>query len=220
MKKSTRPYVLWMDGDGQHQIEDAKLVAERILGDDTDAVIGVRNEKSSIQHNRVLGKKVLNFIAQVIAVDKIPDLNSGLRAFRKSVILRYLHLLPDGFSASATSTLIMMKRRYNIGYVNIIAKSRVGNSTVKIYKDRFRTIRLLIRMLILFEAFYFFSLLSLLIIIASLVYGTYVAFNLNAGLSVLAATGLISGVMTFFMGLICDQIVAMRIERLEYTEND
>jgi len=209
-----------MDGDGQHQIEDAKLVAERILGDDTDAVIGVRNEKSSIQHNRVLGKKVLNFIAQVIAVDKIPDLNSGLRAFRKSVILRYLHLLPDGFSASATSTLIMMKRRYNIGYVNIIAKSRVGNSTVKIYKDRFRTIRLLIRMLILFEAFYFFSLLSLLIIIASLVYGTYVAFNLNAGLSVLAATGLISGVMTFFMGLICDQIVAMRIERLEYTEND
>ena len=51
-------------------------------------------------------------------------------------------------------------------------------------------------------------------------YGTYVAFNLNAGLSVLAATGLISGVMTFFMGLICDQIVAMRIERLEYTEND
>ena len=220
MRKSSRSNILWMDSDGQHRIEDVKLVADRILMDDSDAVLGVRGKDSNIQHNRQLGKRVLNFIAQLVARDNIPDLNTGLRAFRRNVILRYLHLLPDGFSASTTSTLVMMKRRYSINYVNIVTESRVGHSTVKIFNDGIRTLHLLIRILILFDAFYFFSIISFFVIMVSIIYGGYVALTLKIGLPVLAATGLISGVMTFFMGLICDQIVALRIERLENSEKE
>ena len=218
MRASTRSYVLWMDSDGQHQIGDVKNLANKILSKDYDAVIGVRDKKSSVQSNRKYGKKILNFVAKLVARDNIPDLNSGLRAFRRSVVLRYLHLFPDGFSASSTSTLVMMKRRYKIGYVDITAQTRVGKSTVKIFHDGIRTLHLLIRILILFDAFYFFSFIAFLIMLMSIVYGLYVALTLGIGVPVLAATGFISGLMTFFMGLICDQIVALRIERLENTE--
>mgnify|MGYP000668133466 CR=1 FL=1 len=50
------------------------------------------------------GKLVLRVFADFLTGVKIPDLNSGLRAFKREAILRYLHLMPSGFSFSTTST--------------------------------------------------------------------------------------------------------------------
>ena len=216
MRHSTRSTVAWYDSDGQHTPEDLENVARPVLLGEKDVVIGVRGSDSDAPSDRILGKVILKQIAQLVVRDKIPDLNSGMRCFRKDVICRYLHLLPDGFSASTTSTLLLMKRGYRIGYEHITARERAGKSTVKIIRDGWRTVSLMVRILILFEAFNAFALMSILQIVPGLIYGLIIALAVGRGVPVLAATVVLSGILTFFMGLICDQIVALRKERFEY----
>ncbi len=212
---ATRPTVAWYDGDGQHRPEDLAGVIAPVARGEQDVVIGVRGAGSNLRRDWVRGRWMMKLVAQIVVRSKVPDLNSGLRCFRRDVIVPYLHLLPDGFSASATSTLVMMKRRYRIGYVPITTMPRAGTSTVRLLRDGVRTLQLILRMLILFDAFEFFSIVGGAQIVTALVYGTTIALTRHGGFPVLAGVLLISGIITFFIGLLCDQIVAMRIERFE-----
>jgi glycosyltransferase involved in cell wall biosynthesis len=207
--------IAWFDADGQHRTVDLDKVIKPVFEGHMDAVIGTRGKDSEVSMDRLPGKLALKFISELLVGETIPDLNSGLRCFRADVIGRYLHLLPDGFSASTTSTLLMMKRGYRLGFVDIVSIKRRGHSNVNIFSDGLTTLKLIIRTVILFNAFAFFTILSMLQIIPGLIYGIYLAFMQKLGFPVLASTVIISGVLTFFMGLICDQITELRKERFE-----
>jgi hypothetical protein len=186
-----------------------------VINDEKDAVIGCRRKGSDIRYERVAGKFILKHVTNMVAGEKIPDLNSGMRCFKAEVIKKYLHLLPQRFSASTTTTLIMIKRGYRLGYQDITTQKRVGVSSVKIIKDGFSALKLILRIVVLFEAFNFFFILSMTQIVLSCIYGTYIAITYASGVPVLASTVFLSGVITLFMGIIADQIVEMRKERLE-----
>ena len=215
LRNTSRPFVIWYDADGQHRPEDLLAVALPVLEPRADATIGARGRDSAVQRDRRLGKRVLNFVAQAISGEKIPDLNSGLRCFRREVLARYLHLLPDGFSASTTTTLLMMKRGYRLQFVPIVVGERVGKSTVKIMRDGMRTLQLIVRIIVLFEAFRVFATLGLALMLPALIYGTIMAMVRGAGFPMLAGTIVVSGLLTFFMGIIADQITELRKERFE-----
>jgi hypothetical protein len=70
-------------------------------------------------------------------------------------------------------------------------------------------------MLILFEAFLFFTVLSILQFMPAALYGLYMAMRVKLGLPVLSATLMLSGVFTFLLGIVCDQITELRKERFE-----
>ena len=220
IRKARRPYVAWYDADKQHNPEDLVCVALPVLRGEQDAVIGVRGADSAQQRNRVLGKFVLGQVARLVSGERLPDLNSGLRCFERRIIRCYLHLLPDGFSASTTSTLMMLKRGYRVGYVPIRARARVGNSTVKIFSDGLRTLQLIVRIVVLFEAFRVFTTLGAALVLAGLAYGIPAALSYGQGIPNLAAMSIIGGLLTFFMGIVADQIVELRKERFENADTD
>ena len=215
MRNATRKVVVWIDSDGQHRMEDLAAVVAPVLAGETDAVIGARTSGSDVRLERVAGKTLLKSVARLVAREPLPDLNSGLRCFRREIIIRYLHLLPDGFSASTTSTLLMIKRGYLLGYVDIVTQARVGTSTVRHVRDGLAALKLIVRILVLFHAFSFFSLLGAVQIIPGLIYGVTLAIIQGRGFPTLAAMVVISGVLTFLIGLVGDQITAMRQERFE-----
>lgn len=215
LRRCTRPFVAWYDADGQHQPSDLARVALPVVQGQKDLVIGVRGKDSSQQRDRIAGKMLLYWAARLISREEIPDLNSGLRCFRRAVLLRYLHLLPDGFSASTTSTLMMLKMGYRVGYAPMVAQARQGQSTVRIVRDGLRTLHLIVRIVVLFEAFKVFSLCGLGLLIFGMVYGFAVALTRGAGFPTLAGTAVLSGLLTFFMGIIADQVVEMRKERFD-----
>ncbi len=215
IKVANGEYVAWFDGDGQHNPEDLKKMYEEMIKNNYDVVIGSRRKCSHKVKRRILGKFILKFFAQLIVGQKIPDLNSGLRIFKKEIILKYLHLLPDGFSASSTSTVLMHKKGYYIKYADIKTNQRKGKSSVNIIKDGFRSLKLLFNLLILFEAFNFFLILSLLQILPGLTYGLYVALRYKRGFPVFAAVLLITGFFTFFIGILAEQITALRKDKFE-----
>jgi len=215
MRCAGRPYLLWYDADGQHRPQDLFNVAAPVLSGQADAVIGVRGKGSAVQRERVPGKILLGWVARFVTRQRIPDLNSGLRCFRRDVIGRYLHLLPDQFSASTTSTLLMLKRGYRLEYAPILTRARVGTSSVKMLRDGLRTLKLILRIIVLFEAFRVFATLGLALLIPGLVYGFHVAITRGQGFPTLAGTAVLSGVLTFFMGIVADQVTELRKERFE-----
>jgi hypothetical protein len=75
----------------------------------------------------------------------IPDLNSGMRVFRRIVLERFLNVLPDGFSFTTTITIALMTNRYRVHYVPISYAARVGRSKIKPIRDTLRFFQLILR---------------------------------------------------------------------------
>jgi len=215
MRMADTEFVIWYDADGQHRTEDLMRVANKILNERLDCVIGIRGKDSYAQINRRPGKKVLKLVAEIVAGQKVPDLNSGLRVFRKEVIRKYLHLLPNGFSASSTSTIIMMKRGYRLGYSDIKVEKREGSSSVKMFSDGMRTIKLMLNLLVLFSSLRFFGIVGFSFALTGFVYGVIIMLMNEHGFPNFAGVLVITGIMTFFIGLLSEQITEMRKEKFE-----
>jgi pheromone shutdown protein TraB len=107
----------------------------------------------------------------------------------------------------------MKKRGYRVEFIGVTSDKRTGVSSVNIIYDGLATLGLIMRVLILFNALPFFSILGLLQFTSGVLWGLW--HLTNGGFSVFASTLVISGALTFFMGLICDQITELRKERLE-----
>lgn len=208
---SDRDYVLFCDADGQHSCGDVeRLITEC---DDYDMVVGKRDSNSHVSLVRAPGKFVLRWFANYLAGQRIPDINSGLRIIKKDVLLKYLHLMPTGFSFSTTSTFALLKGNYRMTWVPIIANKRVGKSTVRQWKHGPQTIMLMVRLTVLFEplkvfltaagGLFFLSIVSLII-----------DFVIDPAKGIGDATVMlsISTLLVFMFGLLCDQVSALRRE--------
>ncbi len=214
-RHATTRYVAWFDADGQHRTEDLVSLYETAVREHYDAVFGKRTADSAFVRSRVLGKKVLSIVANSVAEQKIPDLNCGLRVFRRELLAGYLPLLPEGFSASTTTTLLFIKRNRHFSFEPITVSPRVGTSTVKQVRDGLRTLHLMMRILFLFQAFKTFSIVAGLFFVTGLAYGSTIAILRGQGFPVLAELLCIVGVIVFCFGIVSDQISALRIDLLE-----
>ena len=150
IRKANGDKVLTLDSDGQHDpafIEKAFKMLEEY-----DMVIGERGVDSYHVKNRKGGKKFIRKVGEYLVDQKLPDFNSGFRGFDRKLILSMLHLMPNGFSFSTTSTLAFLKEGYSIGTFPIIVSERQGRaSNVRFIKDGIKTLLLLFRIIMLFN---------------------------------------------------------------------
>jgi hypothetical protein len=115
-------------------------------------VVGARtSEEGTHKLLRVPAKWLIRKIAERLTNERIPDLNSGLRAFRRSVALPYLRLLPPGFSCVTTITLAFLSNQHDILYVPIDYAKRSGASKFHFVKDAYRYILQVVRMVMYFN---------------------------------------------------------------------
>lgn len=214
IRAATTEYVLTMDADGQHRLEDVLRLVDAVAGErPADCVIGHRTKLVHSPLWRMPGKWFLTRLARVLTQKEIRDLNSGLRVMRRDVILRYMHLCPSGFSFSTTSTVALASRGYRIDFVPIRVERRVGKSTVSV-KTGFQTILLVLRLASLFNPLRVFLPLSLLFIIGGTIWTIPYLID-GRGITVAAMLSVLTGVTLFGMGLICDQVAQLRLERFE-----
>jgi glycosyltransferase involved in cell wall biosynthesis len=206
-------YIIWFDSDGQHRVEDLLALADKLIGERLEYVIGVRGTDSHVDSERRLGKWLLRLAVNFAAGRVLPDFNSGLRGFKREILLRYLHLLPLGFGASTLTTLLMHEGSHHGGTVPILVRSRVGKSSVRQMRDGLRTLRIVLHIVLLFKPLQFFGITGAILILTGLVYGLIKAFLNRLGFPVLASLLVILGVQSFFFGFVGDQIGALRRER-------
>lgn len=197
-------YVLLCDADGQHRAEDvAKLIAARRP---EAMIVGERGHGAYQVASRKPGKWLLTKVAESIAGERIPDLNSGLRIFDRALVSRFLYLLPDGFSASTTVTLLFYRRGFDIRYVPIQTVIRVGTSTVKPLRDGLATLYLILKLVIVFHPLRFFVPPGVALVAIGFTQGTYRALVSGRGFTVAGLLVAVTGLLTLFFGILADQI--------------
>ena len=208
---STRDFVLFCDADGQHRIEDvARVMAEC---SNCSMVVGARTTNSHVPINRRPGKFIIQHWANILANQKIPDINSGLRIIEKCVLLKCLHLMPTGFSFSTTSTFALMKGNYAVKWVSITVQARKGESTVKQLRHGPETMMLMLRLTVLFEPLRVFLFVTFVLFGISLSSFAYdmIATNFQK-VSITTEFFSVSTLLVFLFGLLCDQVSALRRE--------
>jgi glycosyltransferase involved in cell wall biosynthesis len=210
IRAATTEYVILFDADGQHTSESL-LNIKKNRGN-YDMLVGLRGKDSHQDWIRKPGKWLLSRVANFLTGRKIPDLNSGLRIINRELILKMLHLFPDGFSFSTTSTIAFMNMGYNVGYYPIIVKKRIGKSTVRQLKHGSSTLLLILRLIVLFNPLKVFIPSSIFLFIIGLIYEIIFGLLLDPRVKLIpgALLLILSGVLVFFFGLIVDQISELR----------
>lgn len=137
------------DADGTYPADQIPALLE--LLETSDMAVGARTGANvNIPLARRPGKRMLGWLAQRIAGQKIPDLNSGLRAFRRELALQYFPVLSNKFSFTTTITLALLADDYHVVYHPIDYHARVGQS--KIVPRHFMDfVILVLRMAMLFQ---------------------------------------------------------------------
>jgi glycosyltransferase involved in cell wall biosynthesis len=160
--------ILIIDADGTYPIEK---IAELISASaDYDMVVGARI--GAIVHQSVakkIAKWPINQLANYLVGFRIPDLNSGLRIFRKDLASKYLRLLPNGFSFTTNITLAFLSDGFKVKYIPINYFKRSGKSKVRPARDALNYLVLVIRMILFYNPLKIFIPISGLFFIASIV---------------------------------------------------
>ena len=213
IRNAKKEFVVMMDADGQHDIKDITKITE-LLGV-YDCVVGARTESSHGSFHRNAANKFYNWLATYVTNIRIKDLTSGYRGFKTSVIKKFLYMFPNGFSYPTTSTLAMIKAGYNLKYCPIHAKKRIGKSKIKILRDGFRFLLIIIKITMLFSPLKVFLPISLLFVFGGLFHMFYKIFIIGARYTQFSIFLISVGVIIFLIGLLSEQISTLRYDKVE-----
>jgi glycosyltransferase involved in cell wall biosynthesis len=126
--------VVWTDVDMTYPNDESPQLVKELDG--YDQVVGARRtEEGTLKFMRVPAKWFIRRLAQFLADEAIPDLNSGFRAFRHDVASQFLHMLPKGFSCVTTMTMSFLANGYSVKYVPIDYLPRAGKSKFHWWRD-------------------------------------------------------------------------------------
>lgn len=216
IKSVKTEYLMTVDADGQHSLENIEILISFFENskEDLDLIIGERTNEYSINMIRTPGKWVLKKIAEFLVMKKIPDLNSGIRIIKKDFIMKYMHILPSGYSLSTTSTLCAISRGHNITFVPIKINKRVGGKSQVKPKTAYDTFILLLRIINLFNPLRIYLPISLIFLIFGIIWGVKYIL-VGDGLSAAALFSLFSSALILGVGMLSDQISQMRLEKFE-----
>jgi len=159
--------VVWTDVDMTYPNDAIPDLLDEMEG--FDHVVGARtSEQGTIKFLRGPAKWVIRRLASYLTGVRIPDLNSGFRAFRREVALPYLHLLPRGFSCVTTITMAFLSNGYTIKYVPIEYAPRAGESKFHWWKDTKRYLIQVVRMTLMWEPMRVFGPPATILILAGI----------------------------------------------------
>jgi glycosyltransferase involved in cell wall biosynthesis len=143
--------VVWTDADMTYPNERIPELVE-LLDDTYDQVVGARRtEAGTYKLLRVPAKWAIRKLAAYLTSTEIPDLNSGLRVFKRAVAAPYLRLLPPGFSCVTTITLAFLSNGHPIRYVPIDYFKRSGRSKFHPLRDAYNYLLQILRMVMYFN---------------------------------------------------------------------
>lgn len=150
-RQATTDVVVITDADGTYP-ENRIVDLLACIDDGADMAVGARiGAQVHIPLLRRPAKAALRMLASYLAETPIPDLNSGLRAFRRDFVLEFVPILPDGFSFTTTITLAALTNRYRVEYVTIDYAHRSGSSKIKPIRDTLGFTALIIRTVLYFN---------------------------------------------------------------------
>lgn len=198
--------VVMLDADGSYP---ASAIPELLAYfPQYDQVNGARtSEQGTMPWLRGPAKWFIRRLACYLTGHPIPDLNTGLKAFKRETMLRWLWVVPDGFSCVTTMTLAFLTNGFFVKYVPVEYRRRIGRSKFHPVKDTLAYLGTVVRIVLYFRPLKIFLPAS----------AAMVLFGVAKSCWSYAATGsmqesdivvLTAGFMTLMLGLLAEVIVA------------
>jgi len=204
--------VVWTDADMTYPNERIPELVSLLEKDQAiDQVVGARTtEQGTYKMLRVPAKWFIRKLAERLTGTKIPDLNSGLRAFRREVSLPYLRLLPPGFSCVTTITVAFLANHHELYYVPIEYSKRAGRSKFRFVTDAYRYILQVLRMTMYFNPLKVLMPMALFLLGLGVVKAIYDVSAHPVKVAVDTVLIFVTGLIIASMALLADLIVRSR----------
>ena len=215
-RAATGDYIVFMDGDGQHDPADVERLLSR-MSEGFDLVVGARGgraDQASIA--RWSANSLYNKLAGWMVNREIPDLTSGFRCVNRRKFSDFLYLLTNGFSYPTTSTMAFFRAGYSVGFVPITVAPRMGSSHINLVRDGVRFFLIIFKLGTLYSPLKIYFPVALLL--ASLGLTNYIITAVMSGalrVTNMSTLLFLTGIIVFLMGLLSEQLT-----NLQYKESD
>jgi glycosyltransferase involved in cell wall biosynthesis len=200
--------IVWTDADMTYPNHEIPQLVKELDG--YDQVVGARtSEQGTHKFARVPAKWMIRRLASYLVETDIPDLNSGLRAFRADVGRQYLNQLPPGFSCVTTLTMAFLANGYSVKYVPIEYSERAGSSKFHWWKDTKRYLTQVVRMVLSYSPLRVFMPLALALLVIGLGKLGYDAIRYDLRVTTNTLLILFAAFQLFAIGLLADLFVRL-----------
>lgn len=201
--------VIMLDADGSYP---ASAIPEMLsFFPEYDQVNGARkSEEGTLRWIRQPTKWFIRMLASFLANYKIPDLNTGMKAFKRDLMIHYFWCVPDGFSCVSSMTLAFLCNGHAVKYIPIEYRKRIGKSKFHPFKDTFLYLLTIFRLITYFRPLKIFLPISFFIVLMGIIKSGIDYFLLIHRLQLSDIILIVTGTMIGLQGLIADLIVAQK----------
>ena len=205
IQRARGEYIIITDADGTYPNEEIPKLLNYIQ--QYDMVVGARiGERVKMPISRKIAKFFIVKLSNYLVKSKIPDLNSGLRIFKKDTAMKFFNILPARFSFTTTITLAYLCNDYLIKYVPINYNPRKGESKIR-SSDTLNFTSLVIRTMTFFKPFRVFFPISLLLMFLALLVFFYTWIFMGKVMDITIIVLIIASIQIGLFGLLADLIV-------------
>ncbi|MFQ5902165.1 MAG: glycosyltransferase family 2 protein [Candidatus Binatia bacterium] len=205
IKNAKGEFIVITDADGTYPTEVIPELLNALDG--YDMVVGARagNDRNVPLIRRPV-KWILGKLANYLSETDIPDLNSGFRAFKKDIVVRFYKMLPSGFSFTTTITLAMHCDGYRVKYIPIQYHKRQGKSKIRPIKDTINFIQLIWRTIM------YFNPVKVFLPIAGVV---FLGFMISALVDILISSNLTDKTVILFLAFIQISVIGLLADLID-----
>ncbi|CAA7619075.1 Glycosyl transferase family 2 [Magnetospirillum sp. LM-5] len=149
-------------------------------------------------------RKLLTILVEFTTGRRIPDVNSGLRVFRRAEAMEFFPHLCNTFSFTTSLTLAYMMNGRYISYMDIPYYKRIGTTKVRLFKDAIMTLQYIVQAILYYNPLKLFLMLSAMSIVFSIVcLMSSIFLSFNAGYYWFVG-GILLSILIFCLGLLAD----------------
>lgn len=205
IRAAVTDYVVTMDADGQHYLEDVEKLFEEAVRTDADMIVGSRKGNKGGSLYRSIGKGLIRMVAKILLPLNVYDINSGMKIYNTEYARKYSAICPDSMAFSDIITLLFINYKHLVLEIPIsIRERKTGQSTISIH-TAFETLKQIINIVVLFNPMKIFLPVSLIFVVTGIAWALPILLR-GGGVSVGASLLIIMAIMTFLLGLIAEQL--------------
>ena len=199
-------YIVMLDADHTYPADAIPALLDEM--EHADMVIGARDrEAGTVRWLREPAKNFIRALASYMTESEIPDLNSGMRAIKRDLVMRFLPILPTSHSWVSTITMAALSSGYTVRWIPISYHQRIGRSTFHPIKDTYNYLTLVVRTIMYFNPLRLFLPLSLVILMLGLGKGVSDVIRFNFSIPASTVITVLAGIQLGAIGLLADLIV-------------
>jgi glycosyltransferase involved in cell wall biosynthesis len=208
---------IMVDGDDTYDLSQVNKMISMVMDDEADMVVGNRLEAytdKSFRPFHTFGNKLVKWLINKLFRTNLKDIMSGLRVMNRGFV-KNINIMASGFEVETEMTIKALKYGYMIKELDINYKQRPAGSFSKLntFKDGIRVIKTIFIIFKDYRPLLFFSMVSLLFLLISLLAGYVVIkefvetrYITHVPLAIFASGTMILSIISFITGIILDSV--------------